>query len=794
MTETELAALARKQQMERQSQMVKASVGGPAATQSDPFSPLDSPGGAGPGPSPELGGGLRAALESAASADSIAKPVAERSSSLEDSSFTAGLKANFLDGICSDSSAFDSCSDASELASPVADAPVVAKKKPAKQSTFSAVASSTFNHRSTSDEAARILERWQSWDIGYVRDMLKKMDPEEHKQLAMDFGLKTADVSWAQCCPPDGSSQAIIEGLLSALERQPAKAAAASSAKGPGVTRSDPFSPIDSPAANLSSIGSDRLIGLAPKAPPAISPSSSDSFTDSMPTDSFVREAARRQILPTEEDSPQQPAESPQQPAQAQAAEEPVTEEQEEEDRVFAQFADASPQPFVRAPAPTPSPVPDMSGVEMVAPSPTLLPRKARGFSPPQLEQCRTALAQESAQAKLFAFGVKHGETAPDLSSVPQRSQDSLDMSNLAGMLNKMSLDSPVAPDAAAATAAPPAIDAVAPPPIVGSDEAEQARIERLDKLSPHTMERGDAEDDVEAEAQLGELSQLDELLTFEPSLTREDQDGVATQLEAEPVAVAEESASGKQATCAWDSMTADPGSPAQASGPDPFSGIFTPEAKSMAAIAEAKQQSPTPAVAAPRLEVFDQPDVQTPGGTYIWSEGSSTPTPVKAAARERIPKKSPFKVDFDGNVPYSASRPFQVDFVSNLPAGVNAGSVWTEKLARDAARVSVEREVEEICCLMSQSMRCGVPELGAVISVLKRAKPLQLEPAVGPLYQALRKHAKALHAARRSGVAVPSHKPAAKTMALSAPSTTQSALEQLADVACAGQWLISDQ
>ena len=68
---------------------------------------------------------------------------------------------------------------------------------------------------------------------------------------------------------------------------------------------------------------------------------------------------------------------------------------------------------------------------------------------------------------------------------------------------------------------------------------------------------------------------------------------------------------------------------------------------------------------AAPRLEVFDQPDVQTPGGTYIWSEGSSTPTPVKAAARERIPKKSPFKVDFDGNVPYSASRPFQVDFVS---------------------------------------------------------------------------------------------------------------------------------
>ena len=42
-----------------------------------------------------------------------------------------------------------------------------AKKKPAKQSTFSAVASSTFNHRSTSDEAARILERWQSWDIGY---------------------------------------------------------------------------------------------------------------------------------------------------------------------------------------------------------------------------------------------------------------------------------------------------------------------------------------------------------------------------------------------------------------------------------------------------------------------------------------------------------------------------------------------------------------------------------------------------------------------------------------------------
>ena len=37
----------------------------------------------------------------------------------------------------------------------------------------------------------------------------------------------------------------------------------------------------------------------------------------------------------------------------------------------------------------------------------------------------------------------------------------------------------------------------------------------------------------------------------------------------------------------------------------------------------------------------------------------------------------------------------------------------------------------------------------------------------------ASRKHAKALHAARRSGVAVPSHKPAAKTMALSAPSTT---------------------
>ena len=127
--------------------------------------------------------------------------------------------------------------------------------------------------------------------------------------------------------------------------------------------------------------------------------------------------------------------------------------------------------------------------------------------------------------------------------------------------------------------------------------------------------------------------------------------------------------------------MTADPGSPAQASAPDPFSGIFTPEAKSMAAIAEARQQSPTPAVAAPRLEVFDQPDVQTPGGTYIWSEGSSTPTPVKAAARERIPKKSPFKVDFDGNVPYSASRPFQVDFVSNLPAGANAGSVWPEQL-----------------------------------------------------------------------------------------------------------------
>ena len=65
-----------------------------------------------------------------------------------------------------------------------------------------------------------------------------------------------------------------------------------------------------------------------------------------------------------------------------------------------------------------------------------------------------------------------------------------------------------------------------------------------------------------------------------------------------------------------------------------------------------------------------------------------------------------------------------------------------------------------QVCNHLKMNLKAGVPELGRVIRALKVAKPLQVEPCVAPLYVALRRHAAALHAARRAGVCIRAHKP----------------------------------
>jgi hypothetical protein len=155
----------------------------------------------------------------------------------------------------------------------------------------------------------------------------------------------------------------------------------------------------------------------------------------------------------------------------------------------------------------------------------------------------------------------------------------------------------------------------------------------------------------------------------------------------------------------------------------------------------------------------FTQPDVETPGGTFLFA--SSSPPVLRDLTNSSTP------------VP-SIGRPFDVDFESNMPT---PQSNLLNQHSDDAIYL------EEMRGRLKAALKSGVPELGAVIRTLKAAKPLQVEPCISLLYHKLRRHAQALHAARRGNVAIKAHKPSLGQVA-AVQATEQPALFQASPIA----------
>ena len=400
--------------------------------------------------------------------------------------------------------------------------------------------------------------------------------------------------------------------------------------------------------------------------------------------------------------------------------------EEEEEERAFAEFAaKASPAPSLAAegvgstPAAADSPVGafDLGRGDFMAPSPAMLARRGAGFSPVQSDAAQ--LAKDAGQARLFAFATHHGAVAPDLKAMqPARTELSLDMSAIATQMGGMQLTSP----------------AVSTP--LSLDPEEEAQLNELSELDDMLRETDEMED-------------VNEIL--DEAVMRPDGrlDGFAVELEA--LSAEEEVVMAKEARAA-DLRTF-------AVAPPPIASPMV-EAPTVDADAAGSGYKPgamafedaylleTPYL---RTRPFSEPDVQTPGGTFLFA------SPGRPAFRD-VTNTHDDAANIGTPVP-SIGRPFTVDFEANFQT--SSPGVWDTKETKRAAARDDVFYLQEVCAHLKMNLKAGVPELGSVIRALKVAKPLQVEPCIAPLYIALRRHAAALHAARRAGVCIRAHKPA---------------------------------
>eukprot|EP01043_Picozoa_sp_COSAG02_P058037 COSAG02_NODE_7155_length_3151_cov_3.877130_1_plen_430_part_00 len=387
------------------------------------------------------------------------------------------------------------------------------------------------------------------------------------------------------------------------------------------------------------------------------------------------------------------------------------TKEQEEEDKKFAEFvAKASPAAVaspegVGGKTPTAgSPVNETACFVGVSTSP--IPHRAVGFTP--VCDLSVQAVQEAQQTRLFAFALKHGDAAPELESAANAPRDemSMEMSHLADMMGEMELESP-------AVSSPLELD----------EEAQQlTELSELDDMLRAAEEMDDADEEVSAVA------------------TRSDRDGVATELEL--LAEVESAKEARAAALARKSAAAVPAPSIEVPAVDPSLLFSSPRRTADLALATADANL----LETPYLQSrsFTQPDVETPGGTFLFA--SSSPPALRDVTNSRSAPAP------------SIGRPFEVDFDSNMP---------TPQLKQPNQHSDDTLYLEEMRGRLKAALKCGVAELGAVIRTLKAAKPLQVEPCISLLYHKLRRHAQALHAARRGNVAIKAHKPSLGQLAV---------------------------
>ena len=99
------------------------------------------------------------------------------------------------------------------------------------------------------------------------------------------------------------------------------------------------------------------------------------------------------------------------------------------------------------------------------------------------------------------------------------------------------------------------------------------------------------------------------------------------------------------------------------------------------------------------------------------------------------------------------------MDFESNLPT-------LEVRHSKQESRTEDTLYLENVRGRLKSALKCGVPEIGAVIQTLKEAKSLQVEESIELVYHKLRRHAQALLAARRGNVMIVAHKPALEQLA----------------------------
>ena len=392
-----------------------------------------------------------------------------------------------------------------------------------------------------------------------------------------------------------------------------------------------------------------------------------------------------------------------------------LTKEEEEEDQKFAAFvAKASPRAPTSAVLSSPggaggeTPTADSPNPEFglfVGGSTSPIPRRAAGFTP--VQDFSMQAAHEAQQTRLFTFALKHGGAAPELETAASAARDELSMevSRLADMMGGMQLESP----------------AVSSPLELDDEVAQQlSELSELDDMLRATEEMDYAD---------GEASVL---------ATRRDRDGVAAELELQ--AEVENAKEARAAALARKAAAAAVPAPPIAA---PFVGLAlqsTPERTTPITLAAGDANL----LETPYLQSrsFTEPDVETPGGTFLFDSSSS---PALRDVTNTCSTPVP-----------SIGSPFDVDFESNMSAP-------QLKHSTQAGHSEDKLYLEEMRGLLQSALKCGVPELGVVIRTLKAAKPLQVEPCIALLYHKLRRHAQALHAARRGNVAIMSHRPSLK-------------------------------
>lgn len=399
------------------------------------------------------------------------------------------------------------------------------------------------------------------------------------------------------------------------------------------------------------------------------------------------------------------------------------TKEEEEEDQKLAEFVAKASPAILALPGRTVSETPTAHSPEdagcFMGGSLTPIPQRAAGFTPVQAATMQAV--REAQQTRLFAFALQHGDAVPELETVANAPRDelSVEMSQLADMMEGIQLESP-------AVSSPLELD----------EEAQQlSELSELDDLLRETEEMEDADETMAAR----EAS---------PTIPRSDRDGVAAQVELE--SQVQSSMEARAAALSRKTAAAIPAPPVE--GP-PLDTAFPSPSTRTAATA-----TPTPDDAenwmafadanlleTPYLQsrLFIEPDVETPDGTFLFA--SSSPPPVLRDVTNEA-------ADSCSTPAPKIGRPFEVDFESNMPA---------QQLQQPTASSSEDKlYLEEMQHRLKCALKSGVPELGDVIRTLKAAKPLQVEPCIALLYHKLRRHAQALHAARRANVAIVAHKP----------------------------------